>query len=263
MAVVLDSAAGAKILAELAAGTLPISHHALDAHQHRQAADYLRQVLVANKALPARDEALAAAERFLAATLELIPGAGDRRLVRAYATFKVLRRLRRSSANSTRPRTYTRHARAHITAATRFLAWLGARGATLDQACKADVESWLTGGPGRYDVRDFLLWANTTGHARALEVPTRGRRTGHTLNPDERWAIVARLLHRDSIDLTDRVAGLLLLLYGQQLSRITAMTTTQIIHHDGQLTIRFGTHNVQIPEPLAGLIQALIQDGRR
>lgn len=259
----LRGGAGAKILAELAAGTLPISHQALDSHQHRQAADYLRQVLVANKVLPVRDEALATTERFLAATLQAIPSGGDRRLVHAYATWKVLRRLRRSAANSTRPRTYTRHAHAHITAATTFLAWLADRGTTLDRAGQADVDTWLTGGPGRYDVRDFLLWANTAGHARPLEVPTRGRRTGHATNPDERWAIVARLLHQNTIDLTDRVAGLLLLLYGQQLSRITAMTTTQITHHDGQLTIRFGTHNVQIPEPLAGLIQALIRDGRR
>src|SRR5665647_2279993 len=55
----LRGGAGAAVLADLAAGTTPISHAALDAHPRRRGADYLRHVLVAASVLPARDEGLA------------------------------------------------------------------------------------------------------------------------------------------------------------------------------------------------------------
>ena len=45
---------------------------------------------------------------------------------------------------------------------------------------------------------------------------------------DERWATARSLLHDEDIDLADRVAGLLVLLYGQQLSRITALTRDRV-----------------------------------
>jgi hypothetical protein len=52
----LRSGKGAAILADVAANKLALSHEALDAHPRRAAAEYLRQVLVANGALPARNE---------------------------------------------------------------------------------------------------------------------------------------------------------------------------------------------------------------
>ena len=67
----------------------------------------------------------------------------------------------------------------------------------------------------------------------------------------------------DTIDLTDRVAGCLLLLYGQQLSRITAITTDQVTTCDQQVFIRFSRDAILIPEPLDGLLQKLLRDGRR
>jgi hypothetical protein len=259
----LRKGAGAATLAEVAAGTLELSHAALDAHPKPQAASYLRHVLVANGVLPARDEALAATERFVTVTLAGIGSGSDRRLVHAYSTWTVLRRLRRSAATSTRPRTYTHHAHLKITAAAAFLAWLAAEGRTLEQANQADVDRWLTGGPARYDVRGFLQWAAQAGHTRPLHVPTRSNHPGGATTPDERWKLLARLLHDDTIDLTDRVAGCLLLLYGQQLSRLTAMTTQQLTVRDGRVFVRFGGSDIHVPEPLAGLLQTLAREGRR
>ena len=259
----LRQGAGAVLLAELAAGSLATSHEALDAHPHHRAAAYLRQMLVANGVLPARDEALAATDRFLASVLAGIDRNSDRRLVRAYATWRVLRRLRQTAEHAARPRTYTGHAHARINGAAQFLDWLAARDHTLADATQADVEEWLAGGSARFAVRDFLLWAAEHGHCRVLTVPVLGRNRGGATDSDERWELAARLLHDDSLDLTDRVAGSLLLLYGQQLSRITAMTTDQITNRDGQTFIRFGHADVTVPEPLGGLMLTLARDGRR
>jgi hypothetical protein len=259
----LRNGAGAKLLADLAAGKLACTHEALDTHPRRQAADYLRHVLVANDVLPGRDEALASVERMLADTLASLARERDRRLVQAYATWRVLRRLRRYAARAGRPRSYTAHARANIVAAVTFLKWINDRGLPLAEVQQGDVDSWLAGGPASYRVRDFLQWAASAGHARKLTVPTQRSRTGPTGNDEQRWAQVTRLLHDDSLEFTDRVAGTLLLLYGQQLSRIVAMTTDQVITRDDQVFLRLGRDDLHIPEPLAGLLLTLIRQPHR
>jgi hypothetical protein len=259
----LRNGAGARALAELAAGTLACTHEALDAHPHRRAADYLRHVLVANGVLPDRDETIASTEDFLTDTLADIGRDPDRRLVHTYATWRVLRRLRRSAERAGRPRSYTRHARVNITAAARLLDWLAERGTTLAEAGQDDIDTWLTGGPAAYHVRDFLLWAASSGRAHPLTVPTRSRPSGPAAGNEQRWTQIARLLHDDGLELTDRVAGALLLLYGQPLSRITTMTTDQVMTRNRQVLVHFGHTDVHIPEPLAGLLLALTRDGRR
>jgi len=57
-------------------------------------------------------------------------------------------------------------------------------------------------------------------------------------------------------------SGALLLLYGQQLSRITAITLDQVKPVDSQTFLRFGGDDVHIPAPLAGLMQTPVRDGR-
>lgn len=259
----LRRGAGAKVLAELATGAFPISHDALDAHPHRRGADYLREILVANQVLPVRDEALVRTERFLAELVAGIDHDGERRLVTAFATWQVMRRLRRHAQTHPRPSTYTRRAHLQISAATRLLAWLAEHDTTLREMTQADLDTWLAGGRAAYDVRDFLSWAADHGHCPRFVVPTIGRNPGVATSDADRWAHLARLLHDTDLELTDRVAGALLLLYGQQLSRISAITTDQITHRADQVFLRLGHHDVHIPEPLAGLLSTLVRDRRR
>jgi hypothetical protein len=253
---------GAAILAQVAAGTLPATHRALDAHPRRRAADQLRQALVAGGVLPPRDEEIARTGQWLTEILAGIEPAAGRRLVQAYATWHVMRRLRASAGKGGRPRTYTAHARNNIRAAADFTAWLARRGRSLRQCRQADVDDWLVTGPSACQVRDFLTWAAARGHCEMLHVPGPARRDGIAASQDERWALAARLLHDHTLDLTDRAAGCLLLLYGQQLSRVAAMTTSQIISQDGVAFVRFGRHDAPVPEPLGVILTELIRNGR-
>ncbi len=75
--------------------------------------------------------------------------------------------------------------------------------------------------------------------------------TGPAISSGQRWAHVAKLLNDTALDLTDRVAGSLLLLYGQPLSRIAAMTTRQITRRDDTTLLLLGRHEVPAPAPLA------------
>ena len=257
----LRQGAGASLLADAAAGRLAISHDALDAHPHRRAADYLRHMLVAGGALPARDEALARAGQWLASLLEAIEPAADRRLVQAYATWQVMRRLR-ASAQRGRVRTPTAQARNNIRAAAALLAWLRGRGISLASCSQAGIDQWLHTGPSACLARDFLSWAADRGHCQHLAIPAPPRATGAAISQDQRWALAARLLHDTTLDPTDRVAGSLLLLYGQPLSRIAVITTSQVTRRDSEMHIQLGRHDAPLPGPLAAATQQLITEGR-
>ncbi len=258
----LNRSCGAAMLADLASGKLPATHQALDAHPRRRAAGFLRQMLTAGGVLPARDEHFARTEQWLTSLLATIEPAASRRLVQAYATWQVMRRLRASASHAARPRTYTAHARRNIRAATDFLAWLADRRLTLGGCSQGDIEAWLATGPAASQARDFLSWAARHGHCPALTIPGPVRASGTTASQDQRWALAARLLHDDTLDLTDRAAGCLLLLYGQQLSRIAAMTTGQVTSHDRTVLVRLGDHDVPVPAPLGVILTDLTRTGR-
>jgi integrase len=258
----LRTGGAAVILAEVAAGRTALTHQALDVHPNRRAADYLRHILAAGGVLPARDEALARIELWSREVLNAIDEPADRRLIQAYLTWQVLRRLRRRSETGARPRIVTGGARHRVLAVIAFLAWLRRNGLTLASCGQGHVETWLATGPAAYDVRDFLAWAAARKHCLTLQIPGPQRKAGTATDPGQRWELVHRLLHDATLDLTDRVAGCLLLLFGQHLSRIAAMTTDQIITRDGPVLVRFGQHEVPVPDSLAQILTDLIRAGR-
>ena len=257
----LRKGAGAALLADLAAGRLPLTHEALDACPRRRAASYLRHMLTASGALPPRDEPLARTEQWLQQLLASIEPAEDRTLVQAYATWQVMRRLR-ASAENRQARTPTANARNNVRAAASLLAWLRSRHTTLTDCQQGDIDQWLHTGPSASLARDFLTWAASRRHAQQLDIPAPPRPAGASISQDQRWAHAARLLHDTTLDPTDRVAGCLLLLYGQPLSRIAVMTTSQITRSAQQTLIQLGRHHVPVPGSLTTAITQLITDGR-
>ena len=259
----LRNSATATLLADLAAGRLDRSHEALDAHPNTAAADHLRQLLVTHHVLPARDEALVRTERLIADAVVGVHPAVHRRIAHAYATWHVLRRLRRRAERAQRPHTATTFPKTQVRVAVTFLNWVrDQHHLCLAELGQADLDRWLTTGPPAYRVRDFLAWAADHGHIPRLTVPPAPRPSGPALDDQQRITLLARLLHDDRLDLTDRVAGALLLLYGQQLTRITAITVDQVICDDHEVRLRLGPDPIQLPEPLATLIRRLLRDGR-
>jgi hypothetical protein len=220
-------------------------------------------LLTAHGILDDRDEDLVRAERWVADLLATIDRPADRRVLTAYATWRVLRRLRARAGRNPGPHTPTASAKLPLRAAVELLDWLADRDVTLAEAGQAHIDAWLAAGPGAWQARDFLNWTAEHGHSRRLLVPSPARGVGAAMDPEQRWDLLARLLHDDSLDLTDRVAGSLLLCYAQQLSRITALTTDRVTRRaDGTTDITFGGDAITVPEPLAGLLGALVDSGR-
>jgi integrase len=182
--------------------------------------------------------------------------------VHTYATWRVMRRLRRHAEARSAPRTYTGHAKNKVKAAADFLTWLAARNTALADCRQADIDEWIATRPTACHVRDFTTWAAEHRHCDQFTVPGPERHTGTATDPDRRWALLARLLHDDRLDVVDRVAGCLVLLFGQQQSRIAAMTTSQVSHRDGEVFVRFSRHEVPVPEPLGALLLRLLAHGK-
>jgi hypothetical protein len=253
---------GAALLADLATGTLPATHQALDAHPRRRAADFLRHMLTAADVLAPRDEELTRTEQWLDDILHTVTPETAQWQLRGYATWQVMRRLRVSAERAARPRSYTSHARRNIRAAAEFLAWLHAHDRALTECTQADADAWLATGPAAGQVRDFLTWAARRGHSPTLTVAGPTSNTGTATSQDQRWTLTARLLHDETLDPTDRAAGCLLLLYGQQLSRIAAITTNQVATRDGTVHVQLGEHDIPVPEPLGKVLTKLSRNGR-
>lgn len=260
----LRKGASAALLADVAAGVIPLTHDGLDALPRRMAVGYLREMLVANGALPPRNESLASLERWVSDVVDAVEDPAHGRLLNAYATWRVLRDTRRRVDRTGTLTTSTRWATDRVRAAIAFLGWLAGQGRRIGDCRQADVDRWLVEGPrARYEVRDFLRWAVARKVVAPLSVPPKRWNIGTALTDHDRWQLTRRLLHDDDLDLVDRVAGSFVLLYAQLPGRITRMTLDDVTRNDEGVTVRFGRDPVAVPEPLADLVLSLIADRTR
>jgi hypothetical protein len=249
---------------QAAAARRAVTHEELDALPPGQTLDHVRSMLVATGALPARDERLTALEHWITQAVAGRADPGHRRVLRGYAVWHHLRRLRgRLDGRPASPQ-QVKNVHDQVTAAALFLDWLEARGLTLAACDQADLDQWLAGTSGPL-IRsaNFVRWAVARRHASRLTAPA-SRWAGPTgpLDQDRRWADARRLLHDDTCPAASRVAGLLVLLYAQRLNAITALTTGHVLHEDGRTLLRLGSRPIVLPAPLDTLVAAL-EAGRR
>lgn len=259
----LRRSVAANMLGEVASGKLALTHEALDAHRPRRGADYLRHLLVANGVLAPRDDALVRLESWVPARLACVEDKSQRQALRSYATWRVLRRARQRAEAAGAPRTATRHAKVHLNAAIAFMAFLAARQRDLSACSQGDVDDWLAEGPpSAPSVRDFLDWAAERKFTGRFVVPGQARRDGPTGDDAARWAAAQRLLHDEGLDLGDRVAGILVMLYAQQLSRIVALTRDQVEAAANVTRLHLGPTPLEVPPPLDELLNRLVRTRR-
>ncbi|MFZ1996632.1 MAG: hypothetical protein WAU75_21140 [Solirubrobacteraceae bacterium] len=239
-------------------GEIPISHEALDQHDVGQATAYLRSWLVAHDVLPPREELLARYERWAQRALEQLGDHPDRTHVAAYARWKIgsdyARKLRTGRARPSSSRGYY----ANLRAAISFTRWLHDNQLTLEQAKQAHVDDWLNGPPSRaLPTRAFLTWAHTSGLIPAMHVPRPAPRTTNTpIDHTIRLRQARLLLHDEQVEASIRIAGTLLLLYGQLITRVVRLRTTDIqIDQHENVHLWLGEDPIAVPESLATLLR--------
>lgn len=265
MLVWLRRSEGARVLHRLVSGELALTHEALDGLGRNKAVAHLRELLVASGALPWRDRHIARVEAGISRALSTLH-ASDRRFVESYVRWRVLPRLRpRAEAGKVTSSSVDNAVRMTQEVA-RFLTWLRSSGIAVEACSQADTDLWLSDGKvTRRLVRDFAGWMSSRGYMTDLSVPALAgsRHPASATDDHARWDTARRLLHDNELDVADRVAGILVLLYAQPVSRIAQLTTKDVTETEGSLALRLGRDPITLPEDLARLVRHLPQRRRR
>jgi hypothetical protein len=249
------------VLSELATGHRPLTHAALDDLPPSKPLEHLRSVLVATHVLPARDEHLARIERWVTHTINERSDPDDKELLQRYAVWHVLRRLRQRNHGTNTTYGQLDMVRQRVRAAISLLDWLRTRSLTLATCGQGDLDLWLTSNDDspRFGAGHFVRWAISQRINRNLQfAATRWTGPARPLDQEQRWHQAKRLLHDDTLDTDDRVAGLLLLLYAQRPAAISRLTLDNIHTSDHTVTLQLGSIPVELPEPLATLTRDLV-----
>jgi hypothetical protein len=252
------------ILGGLGRGDLPLAHDTLDRLPAAKTVEHLRAVLVATGALPARDEHMARLERWVADAIAARPDPDERYLLKRYAVWHLLRRLRRRRNGA--PVTYnqTTTVKARLRVAVELLDWLAARGLTLGSADQSHLDDWLAGeGATRQgDAGNFVRWAASQKLTRMGLPAIRWNGPTASLDADKRWEQARWLLRDNTLEAADRVAGLLVLLYAQKVAAISRLTLDHVEYAGPTISLRLGPRPVALPEPLTVLILDLVASRR-
>jgi len=260
----LDLSTATDILRDLGAGIHPVTHATLDELPDGKPIEHLRSMLVSLGTLPPRDEQMIRLERWVAHIITERPDPEQQHLLRRYALWHLLRRLRRRVGDTETTYTQLVGVRRHVQAAIALLNWLAADDLTLATCRQPDLDRWLAddNATHRRDAGHFVRWANKHKLTYLNYPAVKWDGPAGIIDTEARWDQARWLLHDDTVKPEDRVAGLLVLLYAQWPSAISRLTLTHVEHHDDQVRLRLGREPILLPDPLAELVLRLVATRR-
>lgn len=250
------------LLQDLATGRLALTHEAFQQVPNRRAAAFLRDLLMQCGVLPAVDRQLLLFERWLAEHLAAVADPRHARLLHRFATWHQLQKLRTKSEHGPLGGSPTREARQQLIQAGSFLIWLTDRDIPLEGCRQVDLDAWHT---EKYATRRptnaFLSWAMTApARMPTLTIPIQSTRNPDPMGQHHRIAAIQRLTTDETLPLRSRIAGLLVLLLAQPVSRIVRLTIDDVLRDGDHTTLRLGDPPTPVPAPLADLLRAYIAD---
>ena len=215
-------------------------------------------LLMACGALPTIDKQLLHHETWLHRQLAELDGQAQARLLRQFATWSQLPRLRHRAA----ARPLTPHSRKtaaeQFTQAWLFLTWLDERGRIPAALTEADVDDWHAThlDHAKRSLRAFLTWAVSSGQLPRRHLPRLQIARAEPLTQRARLDLVKAVLTSETGAVATRAAACLILLYAQPASRIVRLTVDDITRDSDQVLLRLGDPPVPVPEPFASLLLA-------
>lgn len=181
----------------------------------------------------------------------------DRTHLAAYARWKLApdfaRKLRRGQARASTSRGVYAKLRDVIS----FTRLLHERGLTLQDARQPHVDKWAAAHPSRaVPTRAFLDWAHHAEVTLRLHVPrTPPRTTNPPIDHATRIQLARSLLGDETVELPIRIAGTLLLLYGQLITRIARLRIDDVEIEPSGVRLRLGAQPIEVTDPLADLLR--------
>ncbi|MEV6028493.1 hypothetical protein [Streptomyces sp. NPDC052036] len=250
-----------RLLQGLATGSILLSHDVLHQETPWRTVTHLRDLLRDSGVLPRVDRQLMLYQRWLTERLATIEEPEHRQLLRHFATWHQMRRLRTEAEKEALGRSQTNHAKQEVTQAGAFLVWLAGRGRAIGQCQQADIDAWHTESLAtRRPSQSFLRWCMKTGRMPRLTLPpTVITQDPEPLHQHRRLTMLRRVLNDDSLPLRARVAAALVVLYAQPVSRIVRLTVDDVTDNGITVTVQLGDPPSPLPEPVADLMRAHIQ----
>ena len=256
----LKTSAATAVLADLGAGRLGLTHETLDGLERTKSLEHLRSVLVATGALPARDEQMARLEAWVEATIAARADPEEQYILRRYALWHLLRRLRRRvrDAETTYGQAIT--VKRHLQATIALIDWLAGLGVDVASADQGHLDAWLVsaGVTRQADIGHFIHWAGTQKLTKLQLATARWTGPSGVIDADKRWDQASWLLRDDTLNTADRVAGLLVLLYAQRVSAISRLTLAHVKPSADGLHLCLGARPLLLPHPLGDLVGCLV-----
>ncbi len=249
------------LLHGLMTGSIPCTHEALDSIPPSKTVEHIRSILEQHTLLEPRDHYLALFERWL----ESKQSAADTPEVWAtahrFATWHHLRRIRANSSPRQSSEGSVRSAKQEITEVIKFLNWLNrVHHRTVENATQEDVDQYLKPGPTtRQLIRTFFVWCRALRINTSVTVEHRYARSTPSLTDEDRMRWIRTLMEGDVTSLHQRVAGLLLVLYAQPLSRVVTLQIGDLELTPTEMRISLGSEPTPVPEPFAVLIYELLE----
>lgn len=250
-------------LSDLARGRVPLSHEGIDTMAPGQGREFLRELLVEVGLLPYRDKYLAAFVAWQQKRLASIEEPEIRKEIRIYLAWRQHRNLAVRAEAGRVPARIANRARDQTDGAVRFLRFVSAREKSLAELSQDDVDAFFAEASNPMIAIDFLYFAVSRRRCPRVHLPEPRRQSTAGTPLAGLQAIAQRLLTDESLDLADRVAGLIVLLFAQTVTRVSGLRTCEFKRRDGVLTITLGTAPVVLPEPLAELVTRYLKNRSR
>lgn len=235
----------------------PVTHESLDAWPSEQTATHVRQLFLAAGLLPGREEPLRRFDIWTHDYLAAQPGP-HHQMLHKYARWHVSPALHSKATLRPLRAGSTSRARQQIRTAAEFIHTLPQDPPATGQI-QPLIEAYVLQHPRQKDLlAEFIRWTqkhNQLPQAELAYTPTQPPRVA--LAENDYWATISTLQTDMSISLRARVAGLLVGLFGQQLTRIIKLTAHDIHEHDGVVQLLLGADPITLPQTLAQLVTEL------
>lgn len=252
-----------ELLTGLGTRSIALTHESFDALPASRSVEYLRELLVHHGMLPDRDRQLAAFEAWLTARIQdLSETPHIQAPIERFARWHHLKRLRQMAGPGKPLNTAVRSAKQEITETGKFLAWLYAEhGLTLNGLRQTHLNQYLSEGPTtRYAIRTFLVWHIKNKEIGRLQIPHRYAATKPLITQQQRLALIRHCIDSTAAPLGFRVAGLILLLFGQPVGKIAALKRTDLQALPEGLHLSLGNIPVLVPAQISPMFWDYLHD---
>lgn len=227
-----------------------VTHELLDTLPPSRTRDYVRGLLVEHGALPRHDLYRGRFNEWIPGAIDRLDHSDDRDVITRFIRWHVLRRMNDDEATSRG--TFLR-SKQTVTVAIDFLTWLRARGVLLEDLAQSDLDDWQGGGTTTRGVASrFLGWAIKSRLIDPdLRLTPHRRGTSPKLDVQRQSKAIDEHVHSTDLPVRHRAIAILLLVFGQPLERLLALTWDDVTITVDLVTIRLGgTADIELHPPI-------------